>query len=458
LASSSIPPVAFDTSVAAVVVKLRHSVVHYGGLGVIRSLGRLGIPVYAVHEGRLAPPATSRYLSGGFVWEPPGDAADDPGPLLDGLAAMAERIGRPVILVPTDDAAAIFVAEHGGTLEDRFRFLQPPAGLPRALASKRGLYQLCNQLGIPCPTAVLPSSRAEAEAFCADATFPVVVKGAEPWLLPKGAGVRSTSIARSPDELLDLYQRVEGHRATGLLFQEYIPPGAGEDWFFHGYCDQASACLVGFTGRKLRSYPAHAGPTSLGRWVPNEELWRQAEELFRAISYQGLMDLDYRLDRRDGRYKLLDFNPRLGAQFRLFEDDLGIDVVRAMHLDLTGRAVPRGRPLPGRGFIVENHDPIASWQYRRASGLTLRAWWSSLTGVREAAWFAVDDPVPFVTMCLRFLLTRARRVLAGAARPGAAAGRPAIGPRYVRGRGQRRHRPGAAGAAAAVPARPIDEV
>lgn len=68
--ASSIPPVAFDTSVAAVVVKLRHSVVHYGGLGVIRSLGRLGIPVYAVHEGRLAPPATSQYLTGGFVWEP----------------------------------------------------------------------------------------------------------------------------------------------------------------------------------------------------------------------------------------------------------------------------------------------------------------------------------------------------------------------------------------------------
>jgi hypothetical protein len=30
----------------------------------------------------------------------------------------------------------------------------------------------------------------------------------------------------------------------------------------------------------------------------------------------------------------LDFNPRVGAQFRLFEDDAGSDVVRALHLDL----------------------------------------------------------------------------------------------------------------------------
>jgi D-aspartate ligase len=454
--ASRIPPVAFDTSVAAVVVKLRHSTVHYGGLGVIRSLGRLGIPVYAAHEGRLAPPAASKYLSGGFVWETTGDATDDPGRPLDGLMAMAERIGGPLILVPTDDAAAIFAAEHGRELEDRFRFPRPPAGLPRVLASKRGLYQLCKQLGIPCPKAVLPSSRAEVEAFCADAAFPVVVKGAEPWLLPKGAGVRSTSIARSPDELLDLYRRVEGHLATGLLLQEYIPLEAGEDWFFHGYCDQASACLVGFTGRKLRSYPAHAGPTSLGRWVPNEELWCQAEELFRAISYRGLVDLDYRLDRRDGRYKLLDFNPRLGAQFRLFEDDLGIDVVRAMHLDLTGRPVPGGQPLPGRGFVVENHDPIAALQYRRSGELTLRSWRSSVTGVREAAWFAADDPVPFAMMCLRFVLSRARRVLAGPPRR-RRAGRRAAEPRYVRGRAGRRQQAGAA-ATAAMPARPIDEV
>jgi D-aspartate ligase len=454
--ATSVPPVSFDASVAVAVLKLRHSVVHYGGLGVIRSLGRLGIPVYAVHEGRWAPPATSRYLSGGFVWET-GDIQDDPGRLLDGLMTIADRIGDPAILVPTDDAAAVFVAEHAAKLEGRFCFPRPPAGLPRALASKRGLYQLCNQLGIPSPKAVLPSSRAEVEAFCEDATFPVVVKGAEPWLLPKGAGVRSTSIAHSPERVLDLYQVVEEHRATGLLLQEYLPPEAGQDWFFHGYCDAASRCLVGFTGRKLRSYPAQAGPTSLGLWVLNEELQRQSEEFFQAISYRGVMDLDYRLDLRDGRYKLLDFNPRLGAQFRLFEDDLGIDVVRAMHLDLTGRAVPRGRPAPGRAFIVENHDPVASWQYRRGGGLTLRAWWRSLTGVREAAWFAADDPVPFLMMCLRFLLARGGRVLAGGRRPAFAGGRPAGRPRYVRGRQHWRHRREVA-ARAAVSPRPVDEV
>jgi D-aspartate ligase len=432
LTNSRTPPVPFDTSVAAVVVKLRHSVIHHGGLGAIRSLGRLGIPVYAVYEGRLAPPATSRYLSGGFVWEPTGEAEV----LFEGLKAFVERLGNPAVLVPTDDAAALFIAEHAAELADRFLFPRPPAGLPRTLASKRELYQLCNRLGVPCPRAVAPTSRAEVEAFLEGAVFPVVVKGAEPWLLPVGAGVRSTSIVHTPDGLLELYRKVEDHQATALLFQEYIPPRAGQDWFVHGYCDDASACLVGFTGRKLRSYPAHAGPTSLGSWEPNEELLRQAKELFRAISYRGIMDLDYRLDLRDGRYKLLDFNPRLGAQFRLFEDDMGIDVVRAMHLDVTGRPVPAGKPLAGRRFVVENHDPLAGLAYRRSGELTLGEWGRSLAGVREAAWFAADDMRPFLAVGARALL---RRTLPRRRRPGSAGLGGGASPRYVPGRRARRN-------------------
>jgi D-aspartate ligase len=440
LTTSRTPPVPFDTSVAAIVLKLRHSVIHHGGLGAIRSLGRLGIPVYAVHEGRLAPPAASRYLSGGFVWQPGGD----PEPLFEGLTAFAERLEGPAVLVPTDDAAAIFIAEHADELAGPFLFPRPPAGLPRTVASKRELYQLCTRLGVPCPKAVAPTSRAEAEAFLEDAVFPVVVKGAEPWLLPVGGGVRSTTIVDTPEDLLDLFARVEGHQATGLLFQEYIPPDAGQDWFFHGYCDDASDCLVGFTGRKLRSYPAHAGPTSLGSWEPNEELARQAQELFRAVSYRGIMDLDYRLDRRDGRYKLLDFNPRVGAQFRLFEDDLGIDVVRAMHLDLTGRAVPAGRPRPGRRFVVETHDPLASLAYRRRGELTVGEWGRSLAGVREAAWFAPDDLRPFLMVGARAVL---RRALSRRRPRSPGAGNP-VAPRYVPGRRAQRVAPAAAPPAA----------
>src|SRR5450432_3124807 len=100
----------FDTSTPAVMLKFDPNVMHHGGLGVIRSLGRAGVPVYGVHEDALAPAASSVYLRGRFFWRPDPADADR---VLAGLSRLAEIIGRPAVLIPTDDAGAIFLAEHG---------------------------------------------------------------------------------------------------------------------------------------------------------------------------------------------------------------------------------------------------------------------------------------------------------------------------------------------------------
>ena len=215
------------------------------------------------------------------------------------------------------------------------------------------------------------------------------------------------------------------------MLQEYIPGGPGQDWFFHGYSDGTARCRPAFTGVKDRSYPAHAGLTSLGRWVPNPILAEQLTSLIGKLPYSGIVNLDLRFDTRDGAYKLLDFNPRLGAQFRLFEDTAGIDVVRAAYLDLTGQPVPGGDPVPGRKFLVENYDPISSVSYWRSGELGLRSWAGSLRGIGEAAWFTPDDLRPFGLMCLRMGWRAAsRRFTSGRAAPAAD---PAA-PRYRPGR------------------------
>src|SRR5580658_9259025 len=108
----------------AVVVKFDPNVMHHGGLGAIRSLGRLGVPVYGVHEGPWAPAANSRYLQGRVFWQP---TPDDSERVHAGLMQLAKRIGRPSVLITTDDAGAIFLAEHGDSLRESFLFPAPPA-------------------------------------------------------------------------------------------------------------------------------------------------------------------------------------------------------------------------------------------------------------------------------------------------------------------------------------------
>lgn len=399
-------PLDFDVTVPVFVLKFSRNVIQHGTLGIIRSLGSLGVPVYARVEDRFAPAAMSRYLTEAFVWE---IRSLDPERLLTGLATIGERLGRPTILVPTDDLAAVFVAEHSHALEKWFLFPRLSKDLPRRLANKKELYFLCRSLGVPCPEAAFPGSIDDVHGFIERATFPVVVKAAESQRLPKGA--RSVSIAQTPGELIAIYQQAESPENPSLILQEYIPESCGEDWVFHGYCNSQTDCLAAFTGRKLRSYPPFAGPTTLGVSVPNERVGIQAEMLLKAISYSGIMDIDYRLDKRDGQYKLLDFNPRIGANFRMFEDRAGIDAVRALHLDLTGRCVRRLPMVEGRTFIVEPYDLFASLGYMRHDGLTVWKWWQSLKGKREIAWFSWDDPFPLLTMGVRLLFRGVGRIV-----------------------------------------------
>jgi D-aspartate ligase len=392
-----------DTMTPAVILKLDHNVMHHGGLGAIRSLGRLGVPVYGVHEGAWAPAARSRYLRGRWFWNPPVHEVEC---VREGLVTLAERIGRPAVLIPTDDAGAIFLAEQGESLRQWFLFPAPPQDLPRRLADKYMMHQLCRELGMPSPETALPDSLTEAEDFAGRVGFPLVAKLARPWHHDSGRPrLRSTMIVHDREDLISSYRASERQAtddgSAGLMLQEYIPGGPGHDFFFHGYCDASSICRPAFTGAKERSYPPHAGLTCLGHSQDNPVLRQQATELLARLNYRGIVDLDFRWNPRDGQYHLLDFNPRLGAQFRLFRDTQGVDVVIAQHLDLTGRVIPDNPAVSGRRFLVENYDPIAALRYYRRGELSLRSWAASLRQLDELAWFARDDLAPFGLMCVR---------------------------------------------------------
>jgi D-aspartate ligase len=397
----------FDTGTPAVVLKFDPNIMHHGGLGVIRSLGRAGVPVYGVHEGTWAPAANSRYLAGRFFWQP--DPADVDR-VRAGLMRLAALIGRPSVLITTDDAGAIFLAEHGRELRQWFMFPDPPSDLPRRLAGKYSLYQACLELGVPSPRAATPSSFGAAREFASATGYPVIAKLTTPWTA--GRGLRSTSVVGDQQELEDLY-RLCDQSGAGLMLQEFIPGGRGHDWFFHGYCDANSVCQPAFTGIKERSYPAGAGLTSLGRSVANEKLRDQVASLLARLGYRGLLDLDIRLDARTGQYNLLDFNPRLGAQFRVFRDTAGTDVALAAYLDLTGQAIPAADQVDERTFLVENYDPLSVLSSWRRGDASLRSWLSSLRTIDETAWFARDDLRPFGLMCLRMGWRMATRPFSG---------------------------------------------
>ena len=240
---------------------------------------------------------------------------------------------------------------------------------------------------------MLLSSAAEATALADRATFPVVAKNAQPWVRWRAPVVAGTTVLRTPSDLLRLASA--GYEEFSLVVQEYLPLEHAEDWIVHLYSDGNSDSLV-FTGVKVRSWPEHAGATGCAYAVPNPALADMAGRFCKEDGFKGIADLDWRLDRRDGQYKLLDFNPRVGNQFRLFQTAAGIDVVRALHLDMTGRNVPVGEQVSGRKIVVEHFDLPARLAYRNSAYSTPSA--PAHATSTELAWLARDDPIPFFVM------------------------------------------------------------
>ncbi|HET9847212.1 MAG TPA: ATP-grasp domain-containing protein [Candidatus Dormibacteraeota bacterium] len=372
-----------------------------GGLGVMRSLGRLGIPVYGLAHRSTSIPNVSRYAAG-FV-----NAGDDgrpiggdPGRVVDDLLRAADRLGDGTILIAGTDEWATFVAEHADALATRFRFPRTPVAVVEALASKEGLARLAFQHGLPTPGIAVPASAADAARLARTLTYPILVKPvhSRPDVTYKG-------IASDEASMLRHYQVLEERpEAPNVLLQEYIPGEDADVWMFNGYFDASSRCLAAFTGVKLRQHPARMGHCAMGELRQNEVVIDQTISFLQAVAYQGIVDIGFRFDARDGRYKVLDVNPRLGGAFRLFVDRNGVDVARAMYWDFTGTTVPGIEARDGRRWFREDSDLVAFRHYRRDHGLTMRNWLSSYRGVEESSTFAWTDPLPFASSM--FLLAR----------------------------------------------------
>jgi D-aspartate ligase len=374
-------------------------------IGVIRSLGRLGVPVYCVSANGGIPATASRYCCGTFTWDL---STAEPERSVAFLGNVAATVGGSPILVAADDHGALFAAEHSAALRTWYRMAHPSAELAHAVSDKQSMFHLCRRLGFPTPDALFPTTRAEVEAALAQLRFPVVLKGIDTQLQERRSGTRM-AIVRDASELLARYDEMECPEAPNLMLQEYIPGGAESVWMFNGYFDRGSRCLFGCTGRKLRQYPIGTGATSIGVCVRNEAVERQVIEFMTAIGYRGPLDLGLRYDARDGEYKLLDINPRIGATFRLFVGDNDMDVIRALHLDLTGRPVSAGTYRQGRKWIEEYADLASSFRSIRAGELRLGDWLRSFRGVEEGQWLARDDIAPFARMAYSLASDSLRR-------------------------------------------------
>jgi predicted ATP-grasp superfamily ATP-dependent carboligase len=378
-----------------------------GGLAAMRSLGSQGVPVYVVHDDSTEPALKSKYCQKLFIRK---YDVNEPDNFLDYLIWIGTQIKRKTILMPTSDELSAFVAEYTERLTPYFSFSRNDSYLVKQLISKHEMFMLAQKLAIPTPYTLFPQNLEEVKRFAEQVKFPIMLKGNFVNRLASRNKLRML-IVNSKDELIKNYTWLEDPDSPNLMIQEYIPGGDDQVFIFNGYFDSQSNCLAAFTGFKIRQNPIHTGSASLGecRWI--EEVANLTKDFMKKIGYKGILDIGYRLDPRDKKYKVLDINPRLGAAFRLFVAENGMDVARALYLDLTGQIIPPIVPREGRKWVIEDNDIISSYRYFKEGTLNFQEWLKSYKGVEEAAWFSWKDPIPFLKISMNFVKRICKGVL-----------------------------------------------
>jgi predicted ATP-grasp superfamily ATP-dependent carboligase len=359
----------------------------YQGLGIVRSLGRHGIPVCVIDN----EPSISRYSRYTTHWVRAPDLFDATR-TVESVLDAGRRFGlQGWVLYPTRDEIVAAFSRYRGDLEKVFRVPTPGWETVRVAWDKRLTYRLAENLGIATPRTQF--ARDVAELALREVEFPVVLKPAI-----KEHFIYATKLkairADNRNELACLFRRAcEVIPAEEVMLQELIP-GGGECQYSYCALFKDGRPLAKMVVRRVRQHPPDFGRAST--FVRTEdigEIEEPSERFLAACGYYGLVEVEYKYDARDGRFKLLDVNPRTWG-YHSIGTRAGVDFPYLLFRDQLGLQVEECRAETGIRWIRLMTDVPTSLAEMLRGRMTLGAFTRSLTSFDTEAVFAKDDMRP----------------------------------------------------------------
>ena len=358
----------------------------YKALGLVRSLGRRGIPVWVLRDDHLI--ATwSRYSRRSCSWPASGEA-DRVAFLLDlgqryGLAGWA--------LFPTDDESAALLARNRDVLARRFRVTVPRWEVLRWAYDKRLTYRLAANTGVDHPRTYYPRDRKDTLAF--GGPYPAILKPAIRSELNRFTISKAWRVDDSA-ALGALYDEACSLIDPSLVMLQEIIPGGGEAQLSYAALCRDGDVRASLVARRARQWPADFGRSSTYvETLDAPDVEASATCLLAALRFDGIVEIEFKRDPRDGRLKLLDINPRVWGWHTLGAR-AGVDFPVLLWQMIHGAAqIPRMRGRTGTRWVRALTDVPAALSEIRAGRLSVGAYVSSLRGPIEYAVLAADDPL-----------------------------------------------------------------
>jgi predicted ATP-grasp superfamily ATP-dependent carboligase len=357
------------------------------GLSIARSLGRRGIPVWVATQPNVKLASFSRYTLRTLPW-PGGDYEAQTAYLLE-IAAHYQL--DQWVLFPTSDETAALLSKFHTTLSRRFRVSTPAWDVLRWAYDKRLTYQLAASEQVPFPSTIYPS--AEEDLKAGDCVFPAVLKPATHSVVNRFTAAKAWPVANR-EELLARYREARELIPPDLILVQERITGGGESQFSYAALCRDGHPIASLTARRRRQFPIDFGySSSFVETVNCPEVAALSRRLLAAIRYTGLVEIEYKRDVRDGRYKLLDINPRLWTWSAL-GGRAGVDFPYLLWQMMVGEPVPEQTGRTGVRWVRMTTDIPAAIHEMFRGRLGFWEYLRCLRSPLEFALIAADDPLP----------------------------------------------------------------
>jgi len=314
------------------------------------------------------------------------------------LLSLGKKLGKKSVLILTSDEQVEAISQKREVLSEYFLFNLPEPETVDLLLHKTKFHDFAEMNGIPEPKSLCIHSDSQIDGIPDKLMFPMILK---PVTRTKEWNEKFYKVIKIKDQdELNSIGREALKVIDEFIIQEYIDGSDSDIHFCLTYFDRNSDPKATFAGKKIRQWVPEYGTTASAekKYVP--EVLDEALKLFKLVNYKGIGSVEFKYDRRDRKYKIME--PTVGRlnQQNYVSVANGINIPYTAYCDLLD--LPYKKQLDNENrksnirWINDFSEYQAAHYYIKKKQLTFTSWIKFMTGKKRFALLYYRDPVPFL--------------------------------------------------------------
>ncbi len=361
---------------------------HVQGLANVRALGEAGIPTIVVDKATCVA-GKSKYCKA--FYKSPDFLSTA---FIDFLIELSQKENlKGWVLIPSNDHIVINISKNRKRLEKYYKIITPEENIIQNIYNKQRLLDIASSIGLPIPKTYYPKDDSLPNF---DLSFPVIVKGKQGLTFYKTFG-RKVFQLENLQELKDSLRKIKNKYALEDIFiQELIPLQKSNKTVSYTAFTVNGEIKSDWTGVKLREHPIKFGTATYCESIICQKCSEYSEELLKALNYTGVCEVEYLLDPRDNKYKLIEINARTWLWVGLAKSS-GINYPKMIfnHVNNIPQEFPSSYKV-GQKWMHIYTDIIFSFIGVTKGHYSLGKYLKSVFSKKSYAVFSLKDFKPFV--------------------------------------------------------------